>query len=96
MKDASKKQKACTVYPELFRLALGAEHRYSFPMVPRSDRTRRTLVRRILRELYEKDGPRGYSDKDVLEVVNAKLGQRGAGSISQSTMRRARRDEYGW
>ena len=62
----------------------------------KADRTRRALVRGILRELYGEDGPRGYPDDSVLSAINQKLGIRGLKPISKSTMRRARREQYGW
>ena len=96
MAAQSKHQKACTVYPELFHRTFSVGDRHPFLKVPRSDRTRRRLVRQILRELYKQDGPRGFPDEIVLRQVNERLANQGLKPISQSTMRRARAEEYGW
>ncbi len=64
--------------------------------VPRENRTRRALVRQILRRLYDANGPIGYSDETVQRAVNVELAERKATPVSPSTMRRARNEEYGW
>ena len=99
MEKVNEKKQACIEHlQKIFksRLALINEGGHLHPAVPRVDRTRRALVRRVLRELYKEEGPRGYPDEIVLRAVNDRLGDLGLKPVSQSTMRRARRDEYGW
>jgi hypothetical protein len=75
-------------FDELFR-------RGSVP-TPKADRTRRALVRQILGELHGDEGPLGYPDEIVLRAISEKLRSRSVNPISNSTMRRARREKYGW
>jgi hypothetical protein len=61
---------------------------------PRSDGTRWTYVRRIMREIFGPEGPNGIINKCQLEMINKVLAERGRSEISLSTLQRARKAEY--
>jgi hypothetical protein len=61
---------------------------------PRSDGTRSTYVRQIMREIFGPEGPSGITNLRQLEKINEVLVERGRFPISLSTMQRARKIQY--
>ena len=67
------------------------------PIIPlaKADRTKRAVVRRVMRELFPK-GPVGFTNKLQLRRVNDQMKKEDRQEVSMSTLRRAREEEFGW